>query len=263
MSMERRVLTETGAVVVERDILPVFVVRRGEPIEPLSLEGSGFLLGSGLFITCWHCVAKKLEPNLAYAAVVPLPNNQYAAAILVGLERDRNGGDLATAKVPLSASIGLSLAANAADYGADVWSFGFPLTGLRQARPAGGQSIAIDGRYLQGYVTRTFYYDHPELGRVPSYELDMPAPQGLSGAPLILVGTRSVIGVIYGSNDVATVEQFAAVNPETGEREPEVQRITSFGLACFTDSLASLSGEATDGRPLRDFLTSRSDPRST
>lgn len=257
MPFERRVVTDIGAVVVERDILPVFVVRRGDPVEPLSLEGSGFLLGSGLFVTCWHCVAKKLEPGLAYAAILPLPNKEYAAVFLADLERDWNGCDLATAKVPLHASVGLSLAANGVDYGADVWSFGFPLTGLRQARPGGGHSIATDGRYLQGYITRSFFYDHPWFGRVPSYELDMPTPEGLSGAPLILTGTRSVIGVVYGSNDVSTIEQFVSIDSETGKREPEVQRITSFGLACFTDSLAALTGKATDGRLLSEFLSSQ------
>ena len=66
----------------------------------------------------------------------------------------------------------------------------------------------LAGRYLQGYVTRSFAYEHQEFGRITSYELDMPAPTGLSGAPLLKVGTMEVYGVIYGSHSVETIEQL-------------------------------------------------------
>lgn len=43
---------------------------------------------------------------------------------------------------------------------------------------------------------------------------------------------------------------------EEGKRTPEAQRIVSFAVAHHTDSLLSLSGAATSGRTLREYLSS-------
>ena len=115
-------------------------------------------------------------------------------------------------------------------------------------------TFQLNGRFLEGYVMRSFYYEHLRFGRTPSYELDMPTPAGLSGAPLVRTGSQDVIGVIYGSNDVATIEQMAQINTDTGKREPEIHRIISFGLAHYTETLRKLSGAATKGLPLYEFL---------
>jgi hypothetical protein len=90
-----------------------------------------------------------------------------------------------------------------------------------------------------------------------SYELDMPAPEGLSGAPVVLHGTKAVVGVVYGHNDVALVEEHATVDDETGARSPEVLRIVSFGLAHHTHTLHELRGKATGGRPLKELVELR------
>lgn len=103
---------------------------------------------------------------------------------------------------------------------------------------------------------RSFYYEHQTYGQTPSYELDMPTPAGLSGAPLVKTGSKEVVGVIYGSNDVATIEQEASINSESGKREPEIQRIISFGLAHYTETLKNLKGAATKGLPLQQYLRS-------
>jgi hypothetical protein len=82
----------------------------------------------------------------------------------------------------------------------------------------------------------------------------MPAPAGISGAPLIR-GTRSVVGVVFGTNDVATVESLAQVDPDTGKREPEVLRVVSFGLAHVTATLWEASSTATGGGPIGALAT--------
>jgi hypothetical protein len=88
---------------------------------------------------------------------------------------------------------------------------------------------------------------------MPSYELDMPAPEGLSGSPL-LSGDDMVIGVVYGNNEVATIDQFSSIDPTTGERQPEIQRVVSFALAYHTDALSNLTGKATHGVALKEYL---------
>jgi hypothetical protein len=103
-------------------------------------------------------------------------------------------------------------------------------------------------------VTRPWIYPSKEYGEIDSYELYMPVPGGLSGAPLMVDASLLVGGVIYGSYDVAQIEELASVDPDTNERRPEIQRIVSFGLAHSLRSLGRLAGPATGGRPLAELL---------
>jgi hypothetical protein len=89
-----------------------------------------------------------------------------------------------------------------------------------------------------------------------AYELDMPTPEGLSGAPLIRMGSKEVVGVVYCTNEVALIKQFEQVD-EDGRREPEIHRVVSFGLAHSTSSLHSLSGPATGGIPLGQCMQNK------
>jgi hypothetical protein len=152
----------------------------------------------------------------------------------------------------LSSTLNLSLPTDDMAYGTDVWTAGYPFTDPR--RVGDRLTFNLGARYLQGYVTQSFYYDAPDGSRIPSYELDMPTPGGLSGAPLVRVGSNKVYGVVYGTNDVHLTQQTARIDEVTGEAIPEVHRIVSFGLAHYTDSLRNLRGTATDGLPLAEFL---------
>lgn len=107
-------------------------------------------------------------------------------------------------------------------------------------------------RTLKGYVVRRFHYAQTRFETTLSYELDMPAPEGLSGAPLMTLAGE-VLGVVYGTIETAMIDEGASVDEE-GNRTPEVQRIVSFALAHQTDSLLDLSGRSAHGRPLREFL---------
>ena len=63
-----------------------------------------------------------------------------------------------------------------------------------------------------------------------------------------------VYGVIYGSRGVEAIDQFASVDPDSGERTPEVVRLTTFGLAHHTETIVEAAGQATGGRPLRELV---------
>jgi hypothetical protein len=136
--------------------------------------------------------------------------------------------------------------------GASVVSWGYPLSKFQQ-RADGGRTFILDPRYLEGYVTRPFQDDDRGFGVTQAYELDMPTPEGLSGAPLLKMGTTEVVGVVYGTNEVAIIKHFERVDEE-GRREPEVQRVVTFGLAHHTSSLHSLRGPATGDVPLGHYL---------
>jgi hypothetical protein len=95
---------------VDRDIFPIFAVTLPEAGQRLiSFHGTGFLIGKQVFVSCWHCLDKSLPADQFYAALVRI-NGGYRAVALIEPERDRNGTDLATAKVTLNPEFGLTLA---------------------------------------------------------------------------------------------------------------------------------------------------------
>ena len=177
------------------------------------------------------------------------PGGGYEVVYLNNIEQDAHGTDLATANVACNSTLQFTVPDGDVAYGTSVWSFGYPLTETLLNTDRRVQ-FRLAGRYLKGYVMRSFYHEHPTYGRIPSYELDMPTPAGLSGAPLVRLGSQEVIGVVYGSNDVATIEQEASVNPNSGRREAEIQRIVSFG----PETLRNLQGVATGGLPLYQYI---------
>jgi V8-like Glu-specific endopeptidase len=244
----------------EADILPIFVADYAyEQPAPVAHEGTGFMVGKSVFVTCWHCVRAELEGDLAYAATRKLPNGQYVLSRLFDIQQDPTGTDLATARVAFETEMRLTIAANPVpSYGTDIWSFGYPLTDV-QAHPEMPirKGFLLNGRYMQSYVMRTFYNDWPGFGRVPSYEIDMPALAGMSGAPIVRTGSTEVIGVLYGRNDAETIEEFGSRDPDTEERlTPEIVRITYFAAAHFTNTLRNLKGKVTNGQPLAEYLHS-------
>jgi hypothetical protein len=138
--------------------------------------------------------------------------------------------------------------------GENVESYGYPLMPPPVTDPETGRLVfdLTGPRLLKGYVMRNFEYRPPGRSGVASSELDMPAPEGLSGAPMVRADTAEVLGVIYGVNEVAKIDSLAYVDERTGERRPEIQRLVTFGLAHYTEPLWQASGPATDGRPLQE-----------
>lgn len=73
--------SNTDRVVIDKDVLPIFIVEKTDPIEIVSFEGTGFLMGKNLFITCWPCITSTLPPTQYYAAVVKNHNGEAALAL--------------------------------------------------------------------------------------------------------------------------------------------------------------------------------------
>jgi hypothetical protein len=230
---------------VARDIYPIFEVDPnpdGKGPMAVGFRGTGFLLAPNLFMTCWHCLESPVADGNQLALVGSLPEAKFRASPLGEIGRDENGLDLATARVAATPSLPFSFPDRPPDYGADVAAFGYPLTETpTNDRP----SFKTHPRYLRGYIIRDFMYEGPD-GEVLSYELDMPAPAGLSGAPLVLAGTRHLIGVVYGQNEVGLIDRFASIDDE-GNRVSEVQQVQSFALAHHASVLLDHRSRATGG----------------
>jgi Trypsin-like peptidase domain len=219
---------------------------------PLAFLGTGFLLADGLLVTCWHCVEGAVSSKASVSAVVNR-DGTYELHPLRDIGKDASGRDLASARLDLTPEVRLRLADKEADYGEDVATYGYPLTEPPNERRA---AFLLSTRYLEGYVTRMFRAENDAYGVTPSYELDMRAPSGLSGAPLIRRGSIDVVGVIYGVNETHSLAQEAVVRE--GDVVEEVRRIEHFALAHLRDSLADHRSVATEGRRLEEFLNAQS-----
>jgi hypothetical protein len=86
-----------------------------------------------------------------------------------------------------------------------------------------GRSVGLNPCYLEGYNTITYTNEVPDCQPAPSYGLDMPAPRGLSGAPVVKQGSeRQVAGVVCGTKETGTVEEFLWVDEAKGRVHPRV-----------------------------------------
>jgi hypothetical protein len=242
---------------LDRDIVPLLRLRHGRTDGVPS--GTGFIIAPNVLMTCWHCV-RDLKSHESIVAL-ERDGDRFVPHELTNLEMAREATDLALASVDLVPRLdladgtppGLWLSHDPAHLGADVFAYGYPLPEWISVE--GGSALLISPRYLRGYVTRTFRFDRsPAFAPIPAYELDMPAPAGLSGAPLVR-GMRNVVGVVFGTNDVGTVESLGRIEPETGKREPEVHRVVSFALAHVTATLWEAAGTATGGQLIGRLAT--------
>ncbi len=259
--------TEQEFYDIRKDVLPIVVVSRvsGRVVPTVGgFRGTGFLVGRGLFVTCHHCVAEPLPEEDTYGVLTPIeyapelqqeaPDAAFSVADLGAIEQDRSGLDLAIGWVGRD-PVGIRLADEEVRLmGEDVRTFGYPLTEDLPHPEGPGRSLTLNGRVLKGYITTNYSNDVPGYRPALTDELDMPAPRGLSGAPVIRTVSREVVGMVYGTRDTGTVEEQSRVDEETGVRTPELQRLTTFAVSHMLSSLLQLRGGNTDDRPLGEYL---------
>jgi Trypsin-like peptidase domain len=188
--------------------LPIARFRRwaeGE-YEPIEAVGSGFTFGEGTFVTCWHCVNAPLGEDEAYGVAMRsggIESQRYDEVFdLVDLEQVAGGRDLALARVGFTVDPVLALADDPAAWGADVVACGYPLPVNTRDPDTRDVKIDTNACLLRGYVTRLRMDDRPGWPPVRAYELDMPAPGGVSGSPLFRPQPFEVVGVVYRENDL-------------------------------------------------------------
>lgn len=218
--------------------------------------GTAFVPLPGVVITCWHCVR---NGDRSYAVLWPSVGGRPERIVrLVDITPDPRGRDLAMGRARLRPRFPFTFSATEPQGFAEVLTVGFPLPD-RTRDTSGRIVIETTARTLRGYGVRVFDNErHVGFAPQPSYELDMPAPGGLSGAPLLVQGEGaiSLVGVVYGSADTYAIAEESHVDPATGTASLEVRRHVSFALAHRLDALRELAGEATDGTPLGNLIPS-------
>ena len=237
----------------ERHILPIYVIlKQGseEQFRPMRFAGTGFIAAPHVFVTCWHCVSDELPEEQTYAVLRYPDGTVHQLSLIV---QDPSGSDLASAHVDIPTWPPFDLVVAPPDVtGLNVGTIGYPGTHPEE-QPDGTLRFDQQGRYFQGYVSRAFTYNPPGQRPVRSYEIDMPCPRGLSGAPLIVTTPEyrgHVIGVIYGAHPPFGTES------EAGEIKLAT---TVFALAHYFDTFMALRGPATSDRPLSELVPDRSD----
>lgn len=216
--------------------------KHGEP-EPIAAVGTGFTFGEQTFVTCWHCVRDPLGEGEFYAAVgrsEGTDGQDYDRYFeLQNLERDRNGSDLALARVDYTVPTRLALASQPPGWGQDVMACGYPLPLNTRDAATREPLINTNAMLFKGYVIRIRNADFPGQPETRMYELDMPAPPGLSGSPVLLPDSREVVGVLV---------------TERGYGVPGEPRTIYFAYAHHLWVLRAASGTATGNLPLGQFL---------
>jgi Trypsin-like peptidase domain len=189
-------------------VLPLAKFQRRGPGEyqPIAAVGSGFTFGEGTFVTCWHCVNQTLDADQVYGAATRSEgtgSQRYDRVYeLTDLEQDARGNDLALARISYTLDPVLSLASDPAAWGEDVVACGYPLPLNSRDPDTGEPRIEVNASLLRGYVTRLRMDDRPGWEPVRAYELDMPAPGGVSGSPLCRPEPFEVVGVVYREQDI-------------------------------------------------------------
>jgi Trypsin-like peptidase domain len=201
--------------------------------------GTGFILADGVVVTCWHCVNEARGEDDVYLAY-PVDDNGTTYSVsypVLELAQDQNGSDLALGRIAFRPMApGLILARESVGLGGDVMSYGYPFTTPRPGGP--GSGFIMEPRLFRGYVTILMNEEVPGWGAVPTIECDMPAPAGMSGAPLLDPITKVILGVVYGDCTM-----------QTEDRAP-----VTFMRAHHLPTVNSASGPATRGMALSEYI---------
>lgn len=215
------------------DILPIFVSYGDGNI--ISAQGTGFLISNYRLITCWHCIKNKLEENQKYVVAKKI-NNGYKLFPLGNIEQFKKN-DIGIASVGLEQKIKLMFSTMVVPYGTNVFTFGYP--DIEKPNQYNDKWL-LKPRYFEGYIVRDFFHDYKEYGEASSFELNFPALEGISGAPLIEMHTNKVIGIIYSNYESITIKDSYEIERPEGKITKETCRIVNMGLSYHVSTIKEL-----------------------
>lgn len=240
-------------------VLPLVGIDHPQHPTKSEILGTAFVATDGVLVTCWHVVRGAIQAGwTVIAAFDKHGDGHFTRVDVTDITRHPTNDDLASARIDMpGAGWRLPEHDTPIDLGTNVVAMGYPLPDVRLDND-GGLTHLVSFQLLKGYLTHVPIIERSGYPPAVSFELDMPAPAGLSGTPLLHGTERNVLlGVVYGTNDVARIESLGSVDPDTGQRTPEIQRIVSFALAHHTRTLRSLRGPAIDNRSLGALMHER------
>jgi hypothetical protein len=237
----------------------VFGHRKPEGFDIAGVAGTAFVPAPGVVVSCAHCFGGLDEWEYALAKVVVDESSPVGLITDIALHPD--GYDLAVGRVSDARFRPLPpFELKDAGIGADVLAPGYPLPRRWRRSMDEPVQFEVTVRGLRGHVTSDGIVSGlGQYGSLPSVEVDMQIPGGLSGAPLFdwgfIQNPLKLVGVVRGTSVLLSTrdEPFPADEDDDAD---EVERHT-FGLASPAIAVASLRGPATDGRPLGEIISER------
>ncbi len=227
-----------------KNVLPIVIIE-SNTLRPVSFRGTGFLIAPNVLITCWQCVREALQEKQQYAVMFK-DGSGYSIHSLLDIKQHSEGLDLAVAHVDFVYDQGLHIGVIEALPGDEVMVYGYS--------PGEGEFIGeqistsqLNPRLMHGYITRSFDYDCPGFVRTYSYELNMPMPNGIYGAPVIRPATNEVIGVIFGILDIPRAGHPKGIENVIRSRGAREKQMLTLGLAHHTANLQEFQGTITNG----------------
>jgi hypothetical protein len=200
-------------------IFPVIGGRPADSDAPWDIQavlGTAFAVRDQV-VTAWHCVriAQEAGMDVGLAVQQPVEGKLKEKFVAVHFTRSVAGHDLAVGRIPWSPAPEPRLGGPPHD-GMDVFTYGFPLSDTRQDPDSGLRIFTVGRRLLKGYVVRTTVLEIPGYPNAVGSELDMPAPGGLSGAPVFRTPSSSgtdldLIGVVHSQISSADGTDFPVI----------------------------------------------------
>jgi hypothetical protein len=197
--------------------------------QPAVVGGScGAYLARHIYVTASHCI-----PEQADAAFVSMPGEPGRR--IIGIDRHETA-DIAVLvgerfdDEPMSSQVYLRTGLNDLPFGGDFVTFGYP-DGAPESNPV--------GRLMKGHFQRYFGYSPVRGGSYFAGEMSIPAPAGMSGAPVCwAMRPQELIGVVTTNHDSYTIIDSIAEVDSNGKSYKETnRRMVSYGIAAMLSGL--------------------------
>lgn len=131
--------------------------------------------------------------------------------------------------------------------GEDLMSFGFPSDG-----PSEDAANTPTPRLFKGHIQRIFNYNAHEQWSYLAAELSIPAPGGLSGAPLFRLGAQEmVVGLVTANAESFAITDSIEEMDSSGNRlRIESRRVLNYGVGLLLAGVADwLKEQVADDKP--------------
>lgn len=191
-------------------VLPLVYGRREtRGFDIAGVAGTCFIPHPGVVVSCAHCFGGLNEWEYAVTKV-PVHGAAAPVAIIRDITSHADGFDLAVGTVADARFRPLPpFTIEEARIGMAILAPGYPLPGRHRRSLDEPAVIEATVRGMRGHVTSDGVVTGlSRYGALPSIELDLHAPGGLSGAPVfdwgLVQNPLKLVGVVRGSNIVAT-----------------------------------------------------------
>lgn len=240
-------------------VLPLVYGRReARSFDIEGVAGTCFIPHPNVVVSCAHCFGGRNDWEYALMKV-PLDGQPAPIATIRDLTFHTDGFDLAIGAFTDGRFKPLPpFTIEEARIGMAVLAPGYPLPRRHRRSLDVPAVLEATVRGMRGHVTSDgIVTGLGKYGALPSIELDLHPPGGLSGAPVFdwgfITNPLKLVGVMRGSSAVSSMHD----EPFPSDEAPEDVEQFTFGLASPSFALQSLAGTPTGGVPLGDLVASR------